>query len=162
MTSLWWLNAILRSAVWFGASLFLVWRRDGKAFSEPFSLAMLGGIAIATTGVVLHIWSNVVLANGERQTRNGKPFLVSGGPFLYTRNPIYLAGFFLLIGCGLITQIRLPSDLIGICVIFALFHFLVTQREEPSLRNRIGAQYDEYCNQVPRWMPRIFTRRDYA
>jgi protein-S-isoprenylcysteine O-methyltransferase Ste14 len=27
--------------------------------------------------------------------------------------------------------------------------------EEPTLRKRFGAEYEEYCRNVPRWVPRI-------
>jgi protein-S-isoprenylcysteine O-methyltransferase Ste14 len=27
--------------------------------------------------------------------------------------------------------------------------------EEPGLRRRFGAEYEEYCARVPRWVPRI-------
>jgi len=27
--------------------------------------------------------------------------------------------------------------------------------EEPVLRKKFGAEYEEYCRNVPRWMPRM-------
>ena len=27
--------------------------------------------------------------------------------------------------------------------------------EEPGLRRRFGAEYEEYCARVPRWLPRV-------
>jgi protein-S-isoprenylcysteine O-methyltransferase Ste14 len=27
--------------------------------------------------------------------------------------------------------------------------------EEPALLRRFGAEYEEYCSRVPRWLPRV-------
>jgi protein-S-isoprenylcysteine O-methyltransferase Ste14 len=35
------------------------------------------------------------------------------------------------------------------------FHVFVLAYEEPSLRARFGAQYEEFCAAVPRWIPRF-------
>ena len=37
-------------------------------------------------------------------------------------------------------------------------HAAVRYVEEPELRKRFGASYEEYCRLVPRWLPRIRTR----
>jgi protein-S-isoprenylcysteine O-methyltransferase Ste14 len=33
----------------------------------------------------------------------------------------------------------------------------VVRVEEPDLRRRYGARYQTYCEQVPRWLPRLRT-----
>jgi protein-S-isoprenylcysteine O-methyltransferase Ste14 len=30
--------------------------------------------------------------------------------------------------------------------------------EEPALRGKFGAEYEEYCRLVPRWLPRVRTK----
>jgi protein-S-isoprenylcysteine O-methyltransferase Ste14 len=37
-------------------------------------------------------------------------------------------------------------------------HAAVRFVEEPELRKRFGARYEEYCRLVPRWLPRIRRR----
>jgi protein-S-isoprenylcysteine O-methyltransferase Ste14 len=34
------------------------------------------------------------------------------------------------------------------------FHLFVVLYEEPTLREKFGKEYEEYCRQVPRWIPR--------
>jgi protein-S-isoprenylcysteine O-methyltransferase Ste14 len=34
-------------------------------------------------------------------------------------------------------------------------HSFVTLYEEPDLRKRFGAGYEEYLREVPRWIPRF-------
>jgi len=34
-----------------------------------------------------------------------------------------------------------------------LFHLFVVLEEEPGLRRRFEAAYEDYCERVPRWLP---------
>ena len=45
---------------------------------------------------------------------------------------------------------------IGVALCFHLFVFI---QEEPNLRRRMGAVYEGYCQQVPRWIPRFASHR---
>jgi protein-S-isoprenylcysteine O-methyltransferase Ste14 len=38
-------------------------------------------------------------------------------------------------------------------VLFLIFHFWVLIYEEPTLRKKFGASYEEYCREVMRWLP---------
>jgi len=38
------------------------------------------------------------------------------------------------------------------------FHLFVVFYEERDLRGRFGGEYEDFCRQVPRWVPRL-TRR---
>jgi protein-S-isoprenylcysteine O-methyltransferase Ste14 len=45
--------------------------------------------------------------------------------------------------------------LIYAVVIFFVFNIFVAYYEEPTLRKKFGAVYEDYCQRVPRWLPRI-------
>ena len=81
--------------------------------------------------------------------------LVAVGFYRYVRNPMYL-GFFLGWASlwaifGRVTAARIEISLAVIAGV-ALF---VYYYEEPALRRKFGADYDEYCRQVRRWLPRL-------
>jgi protein-S-isoprenylcysteine O-methyltransferase Ste14 len=38
---------------------------------------------------------------------------------------------------------------------FAGTNLFVLFYEEPVLRRKFGAEYDDYCRRVPRWLPRL-------
>ena len=44
-------------------------------------------------------------------------------------------------------------------MLFRSFHAFVVSYEEPTLRDTYGAEFDDYCRRVPRWIPRR-PRRD--
>jgi protein-S-isoprenylcysteine O-methyltransferase Ste14 len=35
-----------------------------------------------------------------------------------------------------------------------IFHLFVVFWEEPHLRRKFGADYEDYCGRVPRWLPK--------
>ena len=77
--------------------------------------------------------------------------LVITGLYHHVRNPIYLGGLFILIG-----HIAWFSSLLVtayfLCYVIA-FHILIVFFEEPVLKKMFGAEYEEYCRKVPRWIP---------
>jgi protein-S-isoprenylcysteine O-methyltransferase Ste14 len=77
--------------------------------------------------------------------------LVVGGPFRYVRNPGYVAVVALVAAQGLfLGSLRVLAYAIALAV---AFHLFVLFYEEPTLRRVYGTQYDDYCRQVPRWLP---------
>jgi protein-S-isoprenylcysteine O-methyltransferase Ste14 len=39
--------------------------------------------------------------------------------------------------------------------VWAAFHLFVLLYEEPTLRNTYGPEYEEFCTNVRRWVPRL-------
>jgi protein-S-isoprenylcysteine O-methyltransferase Ste14 len=79
--------------------------------------------------------------------------LVITGFYRYVRNPIYVGvlliflGHFLWFGYWSLLMYTLIA-LIGV-------HFFIVLYEEPTLKRKFGAAYEEYCKQVPRWIPKF-------
>ncbi len=81
--------------------------------------------------------------------------LVVVGFYRYVRNPMYV-GFFagwmgLWVVFGKASREALAVALLAIAAV-ALFLRLY---EEPTLRKMFGPDYEEYCRNVPRWIPRM-------
>ena len=83
-------------------------------------------------------------------------FLVVRGSFRYVRNPAYLAAVVSLVGQGL--WFASSGLLIYALILWIIFHLFVIGYEEPTLRNKFGAEYESYCREVPRWVPRRVVR----
>ena len=79
--------------------------------------------------------------------------LVVRGLFRYVRNPMYMAVLSLILGQGLLFgNIRVLEYGFAVWVAFFLF---VRIYEEPTLRKSYGREYEEFCANVPRWIPRL-------
>ena len=91
-------------------------------------------------------YSGVAYAGGATRTRNvGASKLVTNGPFAYVRNPLYIGNIIMYSGATVITNIWQPW------LTFAVILFL----EEEKLHELFGAEYQEFCANVPRIIPRI-------
>ena len=79
--------------------------------------------------------------------------LVVTGFYSRVRNPIYVALLTILLGESLL----FGDERVAVWgVLFWLFTFaIVVLQEEPSLRQQFGDEYRTYCENVPRWVPRI-------
>jgi len=115
------------------------------------ALALVG---MATWMVCLDAFSRV--GHGTPLPLDAPRDLVRSGPFGVTRNPIMLAELLVIWAEALyVASVGVWLYAIAISV---LAHLAVVRIEEPELRSRFGAAYDEYCRDVPRWMPRLSPR----
>jgi protein-S-isoprenylcysteine O-methyltransferase Ste14 len=79
--------------------------------------------------------------------------LVVTGLYRYVRNPMYVAVVSAILGQALIFgDVRL-LEYGGL--VWLLFHLFVLVYEEPTLKASFGAEYELFCAEVPRWIPRI-------
>jgi len=78
--------------------------------------------------------------------------LVVGGPFRWIRNPGYVAVVSLVAGQALLFG---SGAVLAYAAFLAVaFHLFVVLYEEPTLRRQFGTEYESYCREVPRWIPR--------
>ncbi len=81
--------------------------------------------------------------------------LVVVGFYRYVRNPMYVGffagwtGLWVTFGCA-----NMAALTVAAVAVLAVFLF-VQLYEEPTLRKLFGADYKEYCRNVPRWLPRL-------
>jgi protein-S-isoprenylcysteine O-methyltransferase Ste14 len=81
--------------------------------------------------------------------------LVVVGFYRYVRNPMdtgFFAGWFSL--WALYGEANRGSLIVAL-VALAIVELFVRLHEEPILRTKFGADYEEYCRNVPRWIPRL-------
>jgi len=85
--------------------------------------------------------------------------LVVTGLYRYVRNPMYVAVVFTILGQGLILGNVTLLEYGGL--VWLLFHVFVLIYEEPTLRASFGAEYESFCADVPRWIPRFSPWRSH-
>ena len=76
--------------------------------------------------------------------------IVTGGPFRYTRNPLYLSMTLIYGGISALADALLPVLLLPI--VLRLMRRGVIEREERYLERKFGDEYIEYKVRTPRWI----------
>lgn len=113
--------------------------------AKPDPAAFWMGLPLVAAGEAIRIWSA-----GYLTKLSG---LVTAGPFALCRNPLYVGSF--LISLGYLVMCDRPYVLIAGIVVFWVLHGGAVVYEERLLRERFGAEFDDYCRRVPRFLPRL-------
>jgi protein-S-isoprenylcysteine O-methyltransferase Ste14 len=97
-------------------------------------------------------WNFLVNGRGTPAPIDPPKELVAVGLYRYVRNPMYVAGIIALLG-WILWSPSLPL-IVAPFLFFTATHLFVTFYEEPTLKKKFGAAYEEYINKVPRWIPK--------
>jgi protein-S-isoprenylcysteine O-methyltransferase Ste14 len=112
----------------------------------------IGSVLMMLGGALMGASSKAFKVQGEHFSHAEKTSaVVNTGPFRFSRNPVYLAMMIIIAGLAIasnIAWILITFHLIGVLAL----HFLVVLPEEKYLRSTLGSDYDEYCNEVRRWL----------
>lgn len=119
------------------------------------AIALTVGLALVAAGLFLISWTVGLFHRRGRGTL--APFdppeqLVVHGPYRHVRNPMISGVLGVLLGESI--ALLSPVLLAWFVVFFALNALLFPLWEEPQLTRRFGSEYEEYCRNVPRWLPR--------
>ena len=80
--------------------------------------------------------------------------LVVVGFYRFVRNPMYLGFAAGWIGLWVVFGHANPGMIAAVAAAALAVHLFVIFYEEPTLRGKFGADYEEYCRNVMRWWPR--------
>ena len=75
--------------------------------------------------------------------------------YRYVRNPMYTGLAAGWIGLWVVFGHPNPLAIAAAAVVALGVHLFVVFYEEPTLRRKFGAEYEEYCRNVNRWLPRL-------
>jgi protein-S-isoprenylcysteine O-methyltransferase Ste14 len=122
-------------------------------FENTASLA--GGILLLSLGVAGYLWCALDFAfagHGTPAPIDPPKLLVVRGLYRYARNPMYISVLLVLFGeSALFRSWTLCRYAL---VVWGGFQLFVLLYEEPTLREKFGASYEDYCKRVNRWLPR--------
>jgi protein-S-isoprenylcysteine O-methyltransferase Ste14 len=112
--------------------------------AKPTVESLLTGAGLVIPGLAIR-----GLASGHLQKNEQ---LATGGPYAYTRNPLYLGSLILSVGFALAARSWWIVG--GIVLLFFVIYLPVIGSEENFLRERFP-QFDEYAREVPSLLPRV-------
>jgi protein-S-isoprenylcysteine O-methyltransferase Ste14 len=122
--------------------------------------AAAAGWLLVAAGVALYFacafWGFAVRGHGTPLPLDPPKRLVVVGPYRIVRNPMYWSVAFVMLGEAAVFHSVALVDLAAVFLVAV--NLFVLFIEEPGLRAKFGAEYEEYCRQVPRWLPRIIRR----
>jgi len=128
---------------------FLVYRN--QIFDNSIIFRFLG--IILTIAAILLFVKSVRIFNLRKEKLHPRSIstqIFKDGPFQFSRNPIYLAMFVLLIGVGL--TLNSLWFLYSGLVVAIMIHYGVIIPEENYLEKEFGKDYLEYKKTVRRWL----------
>ncbi|HEX6718358.1 MAG TPA: isoprenylcysteine carboxylmethyltransferase family protein [Pyrinomonadaceae bacterium] len=121
-----------------------------SGFSSAIAVAF--GVLLLLLGFLLRIWAVVYFYNHNMRVISLEPqgSLVTGGPYRYSRNPLYLGGnVFCFFGAALV--VGSPTALI-LTIVHLPFVNLMIRREERQLERKFGDRFRAYKKHVRRWL----------
>jgi protein-S-isoprenylcysteine O-methyltransferase Ste14 len=130
------------------------WRLEPPFFGVIF-FRYAGGalIALGAVGLLDSFVRFAVQGLGTPAPVFPTSHLVITGLYRYVRNPMYVA-----VASTILGQALLFGNVAVLeygAAVWLLFHIFVLAYEEPTLRASFGSEYESFCTQVPRWIPRI-------
>ena len=118
------------------------------------------GLILIVLGVIIYLWcssSFVFSGKGTPIPFTPTKKLVITGLYRLVRNPLYIAGSFVLVGEALLFQSL--GIFIYFLIMFGIFNVHVLM-EETFLTEKFGSTYERYRQSVPRWIPRLKPYKD--
>ncbi len=112
--------------------------------SHPSGRSLACGIPLSLAGLALRAWAAGCLAKNQR--------LSTGGPYAFTRNPLYLGT--LLVAAGLVAASRNPALGALFAAVFVFVYLPVIQLEQQHL-HRLFPEFAAYAASVPVLLPRL-------
>ena len=118
----------------------------------PRALSKVLGWPLVVGGLVLGLWG---FREMRRAGTNVDPYhpttaIVAGGPYAFTRNPLYVG--MALIYAGISARANALSAALLLPVVLHLVDRGVIKREERYLEGKFGDEYLQYKGRVRRWI----------
>jgi protein-S-isoprenylcysteine O-methyltransferase Ste14 len=110
------------------------------------------GWALVAFFIVWNGWALWMFVRHETGLLPGQPTetLMEGGPFRFSRNPLYLGLVVFYVGLVLLIPTLWGLVLTPVAVALLLWGAIIP--EERHLHARFGAAYDDYVRRVRRWL----------
>lgn len=135
------------------AIAFLLQAQMPLSVSESHVLpARAVGATLIAAAAILDVWAMRTLIDCHTTIlpNRGSTYLVTSGPYRFTRNPIYLGYTLATAGLGLV--LANPWCLIVAIPAAAVTHLVAVRREELHLLSRFGIDFERYCHATARWI----------
>ncbi len=105
------------------------------------------GLVLIFAGMALCLWATLAAGNSDLKRPAA---LMTGGPYAFSRNPMYLGWSLIMVGLSLwFNSLWLA---IAALVAWLYLSFITFAGEERALQRNFGAEYAAYQKRVRRWL----------
>jgi len=111
------------------------------------------GIILVALAFIPPVWALVLFRCEDTEIDPTSPTnrkLVTGGPYQFTRNPMYLG--LVTLSLDIAVWIGTWPMFMAPLVVFATVNWVHIPFEETKMRRQFGAAYDDYVARVRRWV----------
>lgn len=105
------------------------------------------GWVLFTLGIAIRLWATLYI--GGRKAKG----VIDLGPYSVCRNPLYWGT--LLVMVSQVLMFKSGIFALGLVLPVLIYFFGVVPAEEAYLSQKLGKDYLDYCERVPRWWPRL-------
>jgi protein-S-isoprenylcysteine O-methyltransferase Ste14 len=113
----------------------------------------VGGLCLVLAGLALRMWASAFAGRHTRSAEIEGSKLATGGPYAHLRNPIYFGS--IVLGFGMVLLIGDRRLVVPGALTFLALYFGLIPAEEEFLNQKFHDEYEVYCQNVPRLLPRI-------
>jgi protein-S-isoprenylcysteine O-methyltransferase Ste14 len=111
------------------------------------------GLCLVLVGLGVRAWAAAFAGRHTRSSEIEGDKLATAGPYAHVRNPIYLGS--VILGFGMVLMIG-DRRLLTLCLLtFLALYFGLIPAEEEFLSQKFREEYERYCRNVPRLLPRL-------
>ncbi len=123
-------------------------------FSKPTFKTLMFSLPLLFAAEALRIISLMYVGKSTRAREIKAPFLATGGPYAYVRNPIYIGNLFIGLAFMILFNPKLIFYLIFVTLFFLQYTLIIVE-EENFLRNEFGEAFLSYKKKIRRFIPSL-------
>jgi len=127
-------------------------RTGPRIETGPISFLAIPLWIIGSLIILRCFWDFTFRGRGTPLPADPPKELVVTGFYRYIRNPIYVGAFLIFLAHFL--WFGYWNLLLYAMISFIGVHLFIVFYEEPTLKQKFGAVYEDYLQKVPRWIPR--------
>ncbi len=124
-----------------------------RVFDLQVPYGTIIGLLLFFLGFYLPLWASKIFAEEKTEILPTSPtnrVLVTRGPFLFSRNPMYLGTVVMLFGIAVIIG-TLPMFAAAFAQ-FLVMNFIFIPFEEEKMRRQFNDAFTDYTKRVRRWL----------
>lgn len=129
---------------------------SGRPLPQASTVLLIPAVVLMGLGLSIYlwcVWDFAISGRGTPAPIDPPKQLVVRGLYRYVRNPIYLGVLAVIAGWAALFA---SLAVVEYAIVVALgFHVFVLGVEEPTLKQKFGPTYVEYCGRVSRWWPKV-------